>query len=129
MHWTLCARNRGKTRLGWGPKAPRSPRQKSASASRRRASWMAAASARWLLYTPPKTAIRSYVALLAGSIGAQGPVLVAGETGLMTQCEGTLRLGERVAKPGVLRFDQDRADEHAPVRDDAAMVADEQPLV
>src|SRR5438552_8981991 len=78
---------------------------------------------------PPKTAMRSNIALPTGWIGAEGAVLVTRVTRLMPQRIARHRLFERAAQSCVGCFDQDRADIDAAVGDDPAMVADQLALV
>src|SRR5437868_8371665 len=80
---------------------------------------------------PPKTAIRlsSSIAASARGIGTNGAVLVARVTGVVPQRKGDRGLPKRGAKPGVWRFNQNRADMHAAVRDHAAVVTEQPALI
>src|SRR5438552_7595070 len=80
---------------------------------------------------PPKTAIRlsSSIAASARGIGTNGAVLVARVTGVVPQRIRDQGLLKRGPKPGVGRFNQNRADMHAAVRDHAAVVAEQPALV
>src|ERR1700687_3912609 len=80
---------------------------------------------------PPNTAMRvcSGIASSAGSIGTDGPILVTGVTGMMAERVGGQGFLQGRAKTSVWRFNQDRADVHALVRDDPAVVAHQLALV
>src|SRR5437867_7248353 len=78
---------------------------------------------------PPKTAMRSSIALSAGRVRTKCPVLITGVTRLMPQRVGGHRFCERASQSRIRRLDQDRANVHAPVRDDTAVVANQQTLV
>src|SRR5690242_3886788 len=72
---------------------------------------------------------RSGIAVSAGRIGAQRPVLVAGVTGVVPQRVRPQRVAERIAEASVGRLDEDGADVDAAVGHDAAVMADELPQV
>src|SRR5437870_5350184 len=69
--------------------------------------------------------VRSGIALSARRIGAERPVLVAGETGVMPQRVGLQRIAERVAEAGVGCLDENGANVNAAVGDNAAVMANE----
>src|SRR5262249_20360779 len=72
---------------------------------------------------PPKTAMRSAIAVPSTRIGAQGAVLVTGVAGMVPQSETAQRFGQGTAHDGVGGLDKDRADTNAAIREDAAVIA------
>src|SRR5690242_9720130 len=72
---------------------------------------------------------RSGIAVSAGRVATQRPVLVAGVTGVVPQRVRLQRLAERIAKAGVGRLDEDGTDVDAAVSHDAAVMADQLPEV
>src|SRR5437660_23086 len=90
---------------------------------------------------PPRTAIRLGacaemgtapnlgITWSAGRVRADGAVLVASVTRLVSQGIGPKCLFQRVAQAGIRRFDEDRANKDAAIGHDAAVMADELRLV
>src|SRR5438445_497351 len=113
------ARRRSAARSGWGPKPPRSPRQKVASAPRRPMSASTAPRARSFAYTPPNTASR----VLISSVPAGHAGHLAGVAGAVTDREAAQRVGQARphARAGLVH--QQRAHEHAAAGHGAAAPA------
>src|SRR5688572_22886509 len=78
---------------------------------------------------PPKTAIRSGMAVRPGRIGADRPVLVAGVAGVMTEGKRLHPLRQSGPQDGVGRLDQDGADVNPTVGDDAGVAAQQLPRI
>src|SRR5258706_3801845 len=108
------ARSSSAERSGWGPKPPRSPRHQVASAPRRAMSASVARSARWLLYTPPKTAS------LISTVPARHAGEIAGVAGAVAEGERAERLIEPVAHAPDRLVHEQRAHVDAAARHGAA---------
>src|SRR5260370_3979119 len=68
----------------------------------------------------------SDVPFLAGGIRADGPVLIAGVTGMMSQRIRPERFFERPSQTSIRRLDQDRANEDSPIRHHSAVMTNQQ---
>src|SRR6266478_585054 len=68
----------------------------------------------------------SDVPFLAGGIGADGPVLIAGVTGMMSQRIRPERFFERRSQTSIRRLNQDRANEDSPISHHSAVMTNQQ---